>query len=68
MIWLVMSKAFAALQLVKAVRRAKQSWMQSQDCVRIMASSAAAAEARACQLQDTLSEVNNHLDFELYAS
>ena len=50
-------RAGFGLQLLRAVQRAKQQRMQSQDCVRIMASSAAAAEARARQLQEALSAV-----------
>jgi len=45
------------VQLVREAHEAKDSLMQSQDCIRIMATSAAAAEARANQLQDQLNTV-----------
>ncbi len=47
------------VQLVREVHDAKDSLMQSQDCMRLMASSAAAAEARANQLQDQLNMVSS---------
>lgn len=49
------------VQLVREALEAKHSMMQSQDCIRIMASSAAAAEARANQLQDQLTSVRHLL-------
>ena len=42
------------MQLVAEAHEAKHSLMQSQDCIRLMATSAAASEARAIQLQDQL--------------
>jgi hypothetical protein len=49
------------VQLVWEAREAKHSLMQSQDCIRLMASSAAATEARANQLQDQLETVHHFL-------
>lgn len=46
------------MQLVREAHEAKHSLMQSQDCIRLMASSAAATEARANQLQDQLISVS----------